>query len=151
MIIKDGYTYVAGTHNVFAVISPAFLAYLMTIATFSSADFVTVKPAVNYPGWNAMDVKTASSMGQGWYEWLGVKWIVSNQIGDLGGSSERCFMYHRNAIGHAADANGMDVAIGYEDKQQLSWSRCSLYHEAKLLQNTGIVQMTHDGSAIVAS
>ncbi|MGI9514633.1 MAG: phage capsid protein [Anderseniella sp.] len=137
--------------NVFAVISPAFLAYLMTIPTFSSADFVTVKPAVNYPGWNAMDAKTASSMGQGWYEWLGVKWIVSNQIAGLGSSSELCFMYHRNAVGHAADAKGMDVAIGYEDKQQLSWSRCSLYHEAKLLQNTGIVQMTHDGSAIVAS
>lgn len=137
--------------QVFAAISPAFLAYLMSIPQFSSADYVNVKPAVNFPGWDAYSADVRSRMGQGWYEWMGVKWIVSNQISGLGTSSELCFMYHRNAIGHAANSSGMDTAIGFDEEQAYSYARCSLYHGAKLLQNTGVVQMTHDGSAIVAS
>ena len=137
--------------QVFAVISPAFLGYLMSITQFSSADYVNVKPAVNFPGWDAYSADVRGRMGQGWYEWMGVKWIVSNQISGLGTSSELCFMYHRNSIGHAADVAGMASPIGYDDEQDYSYARCSLYHGAKILQNTGIVQMTHDGSAIVAS
>jgi len=137
--------------NVFAVISPAFLMYMMSIPQWSSADFVTIKPAINFPGWDAMSPKARENSGQGWWEWLGVKWIVSNQISGLGTATELCFMYHKNSIGHAADVKGMDAPIGYNDEQQYSWSRCSLFHAAVLLQNTGIVQMTHDGSEIVAS
>ena len=137
--------------NVFAVVSPAFLAYMMSISQFSSADFVNVKPAVNYPGWDAMAPAMRANMGSGWYEWMGVKWIVSNQVSGVGTSSELCFMYHRSAIGHAANVSGMDSPIGYNDEQDYSWARCSLYHGAILLQDSGVVQMTHDGSGIVAS
>jgi len=137
--------------NVFAVISPAFLGYLMSLAQFASADYVNVKPAINFPGWNAMDPKSAAGMGAGWYDWMGCKWIVSNQIDGVGTNSESCFMFHRSAIGHAVNTSDMDVAIGYDDEQQYSWSRCSLFHGAKLLQNTGVVEMVHDGSALVAS
>ena len=137
--------------QVFAVISPAFLQYMMSITQFASADFVTVKPAVNFPGWNAMAPAQRAKMGQGWYDWLGVKWIVSNQISGVGTNAELCFMYHRSSLGHAADTAGMGVATGYDEEQDYSFARCTLYHGAKLLQNTGIVQMTHDGSAILAS
>lgn len=136
--------------NVFAVISPAFLGYLMTLDQFSNADYVVTKPAVNFPGWNAGS-PGADRMGQGFYDWMNVKWIVSNQISGIGTNAERCFMYHRSAIGHAVDTGGMDVDIGYESKQQMSWARCSLYHGAALLQNSGVVEMLHDGSALVAS
>lgn len=134
--------------QIFAVVSPAFILYLMAIASFASADYVTVKPFVNFPGWNAASEKQA---GQGWYEWMGVKWIVSNQISGVGTNSETCIMYHRSAIGHAVDTGGVDSAIGYDDKQQMSWARCSLFHGAVLLQNAGAVRMIHDGSAFVAS
>lgn len=134
--------------NVFAVISGSFLIYLMSLPQFSSADYVNVKPSVNFPGLNASD---ANKQGQGWYEWMGVKWIVSSLVTGAGTSAEKCFMFHRNAIGHAANAAGVDAAIGYEEKQQLSWSRCSLFHGAKILQNSGIAVMNHDGSAHVLS
>lgn len=134
--------------NVFAVVSPAFLLYLMAIASFASADYVTVKPFVSFPGW---DAAATNKSGQGWYDWMGVKWIVSNQISGIGTNSETCLMYHRSAIGHAVDTKGVDSAIGYDEKQQMSWARCSLFHGAKLLQNTGVVRMIHDGSAFVAT
>jgi hypothetical protein len=139
---------VAWDGNVYAVVSPAFLLYLMAIASFASADYVTVKPFVSFPGWSAASEKQS---GQGWYEWMGVKWIVSNQIAGIGTNSETCLMYHRSAIGHAVDTKGVDSAIGYDEKQQMSWARCSVFHGAKLLQNAGVVRMIHDGSAFVAT
>lgn len=134
--------------NVFAVISGAFLARLMDLPSFSSADFVNVKPNVNFPGLNASD---AAKAGQGWYDWKGVKYIVNSLITGVGTAAEKCIMYHRAAIGHAVDAKNVDSEIGYEGKQQLSWARCSLFHGAKLLQNGGVGIMNHDGSDMVLS
>lgn len=134
--------------QVYAVISGAFLMYLMAIASFASAEYVNVKPFASFPGLNASDPKSG---GQGWYEWMGVKWIVSSLITGVGTNAEKCFMYHKNAIGHAANTGGISTPIGYEDKQDISWARCSLFHGAKLLQNTGVAVMNHDGSAFVLS
>ncbi len=136
--------------NIFAVISPAFLLYLMSLQQFSNADFVNVKPAVNFPGWDAGSPLNQRA-GQGFYDWMGVKWVVSNQVSGVGTSSELCFMYHRSAIGHGVDTGGISTAIGYDDEQDYSYARCTLFHGGILLQNSGVVQMTHDGSAIVAS
>ena len=134
--------------QVYCVISAAFLSYMMAIPTFASADYVVVKPAVNFPGLNA---SSPNASGQGWYRWMNINWIVSSQISGVGTSSEKCFMFHRNAIGHAVNSGGMTAAIGYDDEQDYSWARCTLFHGAKVLQNSGIVRMVHDGSALVAS
>lgn len=134
--------------NVYAVISASFLMYLMSIPSFASADYVMAKPFVNIPGLNASDPKKA---GQSWWDWMGVKWIVNSLVSGAGTASEKCFMYHKNAIGHAANVSDIACPIGYDEKEDLSWSRCTLYHEAKLLQNSGVVQMLHDGSAHVAT
>jgi hypothetical protein len=39
------------------------------------------------------------------------------------------------------------INVGYDEKQDTSWSRATIFHGFKVLQNTGIVQMKHDGSA----
>lgn len=134
--------------NIFAVVTAAFMEYLSQLAGFASADYVNVKPFVNYPGQNAGNEKAP---GQGWYEWKGVKWIMSSQISGAGTNAELCYMYHRSAIGHAVNSAGIDSQIGYDGEQDYSWARCSLFHGAKLLQNTGVVRMLHDGSAFVAT
>ncbi len=141
---------VAMDGNIFAVVSPAFLEYLSAMPSWASADYVAVKPlSQNYPAWNAMDPK--KGVGLGWWEWKGVKWIVSNQLSGVGTASCTCFMYHRAAIGHALDKAGIKSPIGYDDEQDYSWARCTLFHGAKLLQNTGVVRMIHDDSAFVAT
>lgn len=140
---------VAMDGNIFAVISPAFLEYLSVIPSWASADYVNVKPMTNYPGWSAMDPKRGGGMG--FWDWKGVKWIVSNQLSGVGTASCTCFMYHRAAIGHAADVAGVDSMIGVNDEHQYSWARCTIFHGAKLLQNTGVIRMIHDDSALVAT
>lgn len=119
------------------VITPAFEGYLMQTTEFSSADYVEVKP---YAG-------PAKRMRR----WMGVNWFVHPNLSGVGTATEKCYLFHRNALGHAANSSEMDVRVDYDAKQDMSWTRATLFHGAKLLQNTGIVQMKHDGSVYVAS
>lgn len=123
--------------NLFGLISPSFEAYLMQTKEFSSADYV--------------EVKVFGSKTKRMRRWYGINWMIHPNLTGVGTSTEKCYMYHRNAIGHAANTKEMDVAVGYDEKHALSWSRATLYHGSKLLQNTGVVQMKHDGSAHVAA
>lgn len=124
--------------NICALITPAFLAYLQQVKEFNSADYVTDRK---------LDGSSARQMMQGYYDWNGVKWIVHPRLPGNGTSAEKCFMYHKTAIGHAADVSGMANAVGYDDEQDYSYARCSMYMGSKLLQNSGVVVINHDGSA----
>jgi hypothetical protein len=123
--------------NMFAVVSPAFMGYLMQVREFASAEYVDMKPF--------------SGPTRRMLRWAGVNWIESALITGKGTSSEICYMFHRSAIGYAVRVQEESISIGYDDKQDSSWSRATTYHAAKILQNTGIVKITHDGSAFVAT
>ena len=128
--------------KMFAVISPAFNGYLIQIPEYSSADYVEIKPLVG--------------PSRKFRRWAGCNWIVHPRLtGSVGaggaGTTEKCYMYHQNAIGHAVDKSGLQSPVGYDEEQDYSWARCTIYMGSKLLQNSGIVQMKHDGSAYNAS
>ncbi len=122
--------------NLFAVITPAFEAYLSQIPEFANMQYV--------------DVKLFAGKSKRMMRWFGVNWFVHPNLTGVATSTEKCYMYHRNAIGHAANSKEMEVEVDYDKKQAISWSRATLYHGAKLLQNTGVIGMRHDGSAYVA-
>ncbi len=119
--------------NMFGVMTPAFHAYLMQVTEFANADYVDVK---QMPG-GLRQMK----------RWAGVNWFMHPRISGVGTSSEHCYLFHRSAIGFAANTAEMDVRVGYDEKQDMSWTRATMYYGAKMLQNVGIVQMVHDGSA----
>lgn len=123
--------------NMFGLITPAFKKYLMQIPEFSNAEYVEVKPFVG-PAKKQL-------------RWMGVNWIVHSGLTGINTSSEKCYMYHKNAIGHAADSANLNASAGYDDRQDFYWARASLFMGAKLLQNSGVVQMLHDGSAVSLS
>ncbi len=132
-------------NNIFAVISPAFEAYLMQQKEFTSVNYVNQKP-----------FEKVSSDGANYeqytrFYWAGVQWIVHPRVTGVGTSSETCFMYHRNSIGHAVDRGNIQSPVGYFDEQDYSWARCSVFMGSKLLQAKGAVIMYHDGSAYVTS
>jgi hypothetical protein len=123
--------------NMFAAITPGFRAYLDQTTEFASGDYVDVKPLAG----------PARKM----WRWNGINWIVSSRITGTGTVNELCYLWHRSALGYAVNVGEESVAVGYDDKQDTSWSRATIYHAAKILQNTGIVQMKHDGSAFALS
>ena len=123
--------------NMFAVITPAFRAYLLQTTEFASGDYVDVKP-LNGP------VRRA-------WRWAGLNWMLHTGLSGATTSTEKCYMYHKRAMGHAANSKEMQVIVGYNEEQDYTYARATLYHNAKLLQNSGIVQLKHDGSAFAAA
>lgn len=123
--------------NMFAVITPAFRAYLMQTTEFAHGDYVDMKPF--------------SGPARKMWRWNGCNWIVSSRVTGIGTASELCYMYHRNAVGYAVNVGEEKIFAGYDEQQGYSWSRAEVFHGAKILQNSGIVKITHDGSAFVAS
>ena len=123
--------------NMFAVITPAFRAYMLQTTEFASGDYVDVKPLVG-------------PVRKMW-RWAGINWMLHTGLTGAATSTEKCYMYHKRCIGHAANSKEMQVIVGYNEEQDYTYARATLYHNAKLLQNSGIVQMKHDGSAFAAA
>lgn len=121
--------------NISALISPAAYAYLMQTKEFASVDYVNNKPFES---------------GMTMFRWAGVNWIVHPNLSGKGTASETLYMYHKSAIGHACDMTSVQSAVGYDEEQDYSFARCSTYMGSKLLQNTGVVKITHDGSHFAA-
>ncbi len=119
-----------------ALITPAAEAYLMQTKEFASADYVNSKPFE----------QTDLTM----FRWAGVNWIVHPNLPGKGTSAEKMFMYHKSAIGHAMDSENVNTAVGYDEEQDYSFARASMFMGSKLLQNNGIVVINHDGSAFAA-
>lgn len=123
--------------NVFGIVTPGFMAYLMQTKEFASKDYV--------------DMTLFSGTTRKMLRWYGVNWIEHPNLTGAQTASEKCYLFHRNAIGHAVDKKGLQTPVGYDQEQDYSWARASVYMGSKLLQNTGIVQMVHDGSAFTLS
>ncbi len=125
-----------------ALITPAFLGYLQMTKEFGSAEYVTKKP---------LDGAQANwSDSPGFYRWMNINWITHPNLPGKGTNAEKCFMFHKSAIGHAANKDGMQTPVGYDEEQAYSWARASIDMGGVLLQNSGIVVMNHDGSAFAA-
>lgn len=120
---------------IFALITPAFHGYLMGLKEFASKDYINLPP---FEGVSTDDA----------FKWYGVNWIIDPEASGVGTSSAKCFMYSQNAIGHAMDKERLATFVGYDEKNDKSWARCSTYMGSKLLQNAGVVEMTHDDSAL---
>ncbi len=123
--------------NIFGLITPAFRAYLMQTTEFGSGDYVEVKPF--------------AGPARRYFRWMGINWIVHPNLTGVGTSSEKCYLFHRDSIGHGVNKDGMSTSVGYDEEDDYSFCRCSVYMGSKLLQNSGVVQILHDGSAYVAS
>jgi Phage capsid protein len=121
------------SENLFAVVTPAFYSQLMQIKEFTSSDYVDVKPM-------------AGGMSQKMKRWFGVNWIQSNLLTGMGTATEKCYIYHRDAIGHAIDKATFKIDAGFNDEQAYYWVRASANMGSKMLQQGGVVQLLHTGN-----
>lgn len=122
--------------NINAAVSPAFHAYLMQCKEFASVDYINNKPFTN---------------NLTMYRWAGVNFVVHPNISGKGTALEYCYMWHKSALGHAIDKAGIQAVAGYDEEQDYSYARTSVFEGAKLLQNDGVVGIRHDGSAFAAT
>tara|TARA_R110000868_G_scaffold411755_1_gene708900 strand:- start:18725 stop:19672 length:948 start_codon:yes stop_codon:yes gene_type:complete len=125
--------------NITLLCNPSFLAYLEQAPEFASADYVDVRP---YKGESAS--WRDKPMG---YRWRNTLIMTHPNLPGKATTAEKNFMYHKSAIAHAANSDGLKTPVGYNEEQDYSWARASMFMGAKLLQNSGVVIITSDGSA----
>lgn len=128
--------------QIFCAMSAGFLNFLSQVKEFANADYVSKKP---------LDGDNASfSDSPGYYRWLNINWIECPELSTKA-STEYAYMFHRSAIGHAIDKNGIQTYVDYDGRQDFSYARCTAYMGSKLLQNSGVVKILHDSSAAYGS
>ena len=120
--------------NMFAVCTPAVRGYLMQIPEFNNADYV--------------DMKFLTGPARRMTRWAGFNWIFYPLMTGVGTSAEKCYFYHRNAIGSAFDMESLEVEIGRDAEQNYSFARATSLTGSVMLQQAGVVQFLHDASAI---
>lgn len=122
--------------NMFCAVSHAAWNYLMQIKEFANSQYVDVRPMGAGPILKARN-------------WIGVNFFKSNRLSGRTTSNELCLMWHRSAIGYAVNTGDMDVKADYNSEEDYYWARASMNMGAVLMQNTGVVVINHDGSAVV--
>jgi hypothetical protein len=121
--------------NIFCAITPASYAYLMQTKEFNNVDYTNNKQFDN--------MMTN-------FRWAGVNWIVHPNLTGKGTSAEKCIMWHKSAVGHGCDMTNIQTAVGYDEEQNYSFARATAFMGSKLLQNSGVVVINHDGSGFSA-
>lgn len=125
--------------NITLLCQPSFLAYLEQATEFANAQYVDMKP---YAGDNLSWKDKPMA-----YRWRNCLIVEHPNLPGKGTTSEKSFLYHKTAVGHAMDTAGIQSPVGYDQEQDYSYARATGYQGALVLQNTGIVIITHDGSA----
>lgn len=123
--------------QLFGLLTPAAFAYLTDIPNFTSIDYVNDKVLVD-PG------------KRRFHSWMGVTWMVHTGLPGIGTADASCFIYDKGAIGHAFASGDVQALSGYNQEQDYSWARTSVYDGAKLLQNAGVIEIHHDDTALSA-
>ena len=125
--------------NITLLCQPSFLAYLEQAPEFTNAQYVNLRPySGQEPSWRDQPMA---------YRWRNALIVEHPGLPGKGTSSEKNFLYHKTAIGQAADKAGLKTPVGYNEEQDYSWARASMFMGAKMLQNAGVIVITADGSA----
>ena len=131
--LGNNYVKIEDEDNMFGLITNAFWAYMMQTTEFASGDYV--------------DVKWYAGKNKRLWRWAGVNWIRHPALTGVATDSEKCYIYHKDAIGHAMDKERVVSIPGYNEEQDYHYVRTSGFFGSKMLQNNAVVQMLHDGSA----
>jgi len=127
--------------NITLLAQPSLMSYLEQAPEFAKASYVNMRPwAGEDQNANWRDMPMA-------YRWKNMLVISHPALPGKGTSSEYSFMFHKSSIGHAADKESLSSAVGYNDENDYSFARATMYMGAKLLQTSGVVAIIADGSA----
>lgn len=135
-VLGNAFTKVEDEDNMWGLVTNAFWAKMMQTSEFSNGDYV--------------EQKTFSGRNRRVWRWAGVNWIRHPSLTGVGTNSENCFIYHKDAIGHAMDKPRTRSIVGYDEEQDYHFVRTTGFFGSVKLLNNAIVMMKHDGSDYVA-
>jgi hypothetical protein len=116
----------------YGVLSPKAWQQMMKVNQFSSGDWTSDLPFMQYTEWRY---------------WNSVKWTIHPYLTGVGTSVAKCFVWHRWSMGHALNKGAMQTRIGMNEEHDYSWARTTSYQGAKLLRAGGICRIKHNDTA----
>lgn len=120
--------------------TPAMIGYLLQTEEFTNSQYVSARPLESgAPAWG--DRRYV-------YKFMGLTVIEDPTLPGVGTAAEKCFLFHKSALGHAIKTQAIDFDMDYNREQKYSWANCSTFTGSVLLQNSGVVVINHDGSAM---
>jgi hypothetical protein len=119
----------------FAAVGVHQWSELLNIEEFSSADYV----GDNYPLLAGTENR----------KWMGVVWIMHNDLPLASTDDRDCFIYHKNAIGHASGADVKTDITWHGDRASFFVSNM-MSQGASLIDESGIVKIKVDDDATIA-
>jgi hypothetical protein len=122
--------------GVTGLLTPAAYGYLVQSEQVSSADYIDTKLFPDAPKM---------------FKWAGIDWLVHTGLPGNATASESLYLFHKSAVGWGMDVEGMENMADYEKKHQRSWARSSFFGNAKLLQNSGVCKILHNGAGYAAA
>lgn len=130
-------------NNVFALDSICFVwtpkawARLLTFAEWTSSDY-------------ADDKFLLGGSTQQPRMWNGAMHMVHTGLPNVGAATAKCYAFAKSSIGYCMNTEGIDTAIGYDEEDDYSYARHTVFHGAKVLQQAGIIEVVHDDTAAIA-
>lgn len=125
--------------DVWGLLTPAAWTALSDLPDFANSQWV---------GNTATMTGGMPTMGMPARMWMGVKWMQHTGLTGIGSATAECYIYHRSAIGYAYASGEIMASAGYDDEQDYSWARATVYDGALKLQNSGIVIINHDDTQL---
>ncbi len=114
--------------------TPKTWARLLTINQFVSADYIDSKflsgLAADKPKW-----------------WLGAMHIMHTGLPGKGTATASNFIFAKPAVGHAIAQGEIQVAAGYNDEDDYSYSRHTIFDGGTILQQAGVLKVVTDDTA----
>lgn len=127
--------------QLFGAVTPAQYNYMEDLEVFSSSDYVETRPLeMGVPNMQVTPIRMKM--------WKGVLWFPHEGLPGIGTSAAKQMIYHRSAIGYAYSPDEVSVGIGYDEEQDYYFSRHTVFHAAKLLQNSGVIVVTCDDTGL---
>jgi hypothetical protein len=114
--------------------TPKAWGRLLTIPEFKSVDYVADKPLVGY----GVDKPKV---------WMGAVHFMHNGLPGRGTATASNFIFAKPAVGHAIASGEIQVAAGYNDEDDYSFSRHTIYDGATILQQSGVIEVITDDTA----
>lgn len=116
--------------------TPKSWARLLTMPNFTSSDYVDRKPLMD-------EAPRPLIYANAWH-------MLHNGLPGRTGATAQMFVYAKSAVGHAlAEGENIKVAAGYNEEQDYSWDRATIYHRALIIQQAGVLKVVHDDSAAI--
>ncbi len=128
-----------GDGDVWGIISFNMWGQMNRITEFKSSDYVT----------DAGIVQKGPPGAGSKYEvrrWMGVNWMICNQLTGKGTNAAKCYVFHKSAVAHMFDGEPSPILFN-NDEDAYSGVRFEVKHTSKLCLQRGVEQFLHDDSA----